>query len=122
MAMEHSELFERAQAFVRSDLSLDVLDDWIVEHLPSLLPPRDNAASRLAGSIQLWIAEMNRGHRSAEEIRVLVADYLRSNVPIVLSSIRLHASSGNASLLAFMPMAPEGQVQIRGDVQVQRVA
>lgn len=77
--------YEKVKAYLRGDLSIEELDRWIVEQLPSLMPPRDDAVSELAGLIQLWVSEVNQGHRAPDEVRSLLQEALRRQGAILVS-------------------------------------
>ncbi len=117
--MEVLSLINMAQAFSRGALALVEFDNWIVLHLPSFLPPHRDAASQLAGLIQLWVAELNQGHRNQDEIRALVGDYMREHAMFMLSEDLVIASSQNEAVQSPVMLIPVGpQIQTGGVVLV----
>jgi hypothetical protein len=101
---------EKVTSYLRGEISLSYLDDWIVAHLPVLVPPRRDIVSELAGLMQLWISESREGHRDEAGIRALVEDYLRHHETLVVFyGPVLRSSSANSSIIP-MPVSigPQG--------------
>ncbi len=98
-AIQDSDFFEMVRSYVRGEISLDELDQWIVERLPSFAPPRQDAVSELAGLIQLSAFEVSQGHRDAQDVRSLVEEYLRRREPIVVSyQVGVHPESASTNV------------------------
>lgn len=109
--IQDANFFEKVRSYLRGDMLLDELDRWIVERLPALVPPRQDAVSELAGLIQLWVSELGQGHRDPEEVRSSVREYLRRHGPVVLSHrIGVHPESGSAN--APTPLFMQGEFQV----------
>lgn len=109
--IQDADFFEKVRSYLKGDMPLDELDRWIVERLPALVPPRQDAVSELAGLIQLWVSELGQGHRDPEEVRSSVREYLRRHGPVVVSfRVGVHPESASASTPIHLFMRGEFQV------------
>jgi len=101
--------FEMVRSYLNGRVSIEELDRWIVERLPSFVPPRQDAVSALAGSIQLWVAEMNAGHRSPDEVRAMVREHLERQGPVIVSAdVDVRSGSASANVVAPLFMGSAG--------------
>ena len=107
MGSDQDEIFlEKVNAYLGGTISISDLDMWIMTNLPAFLPPRRDSISEFAGLIQLWVAERNQAHRTAEEIKELIAAYIRDlpTVTITNASIFSGATSAPISLTIGVPV------------------
>lgn len=77
------DIFGKVSDYLEYRITLEQLEDWLVRNLGLFLsPPSKEApddASELAGTIELGLAEMSKGHRTEEEFRALVGEFIRSH-------------------------------------------
>jgi hypothetical protein len=97
--MQPLHLLNKVMDYLNERISLDDLDEWIVENLLAFVPPRKDTLSELAGRIQLWISELRRGDRVESEVRQLIQDYLSSQQTFILPiGPTRYSSSANTTL------------------------
>lgn len=85
-------IFRKVSDYLEHRITLEELEDWLVRNLGLFLsPPSKDApddASELAGTIELGLAEMSKGHRTEEEFRALVEEFIRSREFVFISLAR----------------------------------
>lgn len=86
----------KVNAYIRGEITLSDLDLWVMINLRPFLPPRRDSISEVAGLIQLWVAERNQGHRTVDEVRELIAAYIREIPTITVTDAEM-VTSGTAS-------------------------
>ncbi len=87
---------ERVQAYLTGASSLALLDQWIMENLETLLQKR-TLWDELALEIQVWVAELNQGHRDEAEIRGLIQAFVDRHAVVIQTGERVSFGSNNVT-------------------------
>ena len=91
------DIFSKVSDYLEYRITLEELEDWLVRNLGLFLsPPSKEApddASELAGTIELGLAEMSKGHRTEEEFRALVGEFIRSRDFVFVSPAKADRAS-----------------------------
>jgi hypothetical protein len=64
-----SEIRREISRYLRGDISLDRFEDWLVQHSWNMQLDSDEAAQKLAASVELRLAEHSSGHLNESELR-----------------------------------------------------
>lgn len=87
---------ERVQAYLAGASSLGVLDQWIMERIETFLARR-TPWDELALELQVWVAEMNQGHRDEGEVRQLIQAFVDRHAVVVRASEPVAFGSSNVT-------------------------
>lgn len=117
--IESADFFERVRSYLDGQIPLSNVDEWIVERVPALAPPRRDAVSELASRIQLWIAELSQGHREEAEVRTLIDDYLRQRKTLVFFAVSSYADSASSTVFSLSVPIPQ-QAPARASLSLRR--
>lgn len=104
--LETRAFVERVQAYLAGKASLAELDQRIMEHLEAFFQ-KETPWDDLALEIQLWVAELNQGHRDEAEIRELIRAFVDRHA-VVVEKTEQHAFGSNNVTSTGYTM-PEGQ-------------
>ena len=119
-----SNIFEKVSDYLENVITLEELEDWMAPNLGLFLSLPPNDASELAGAIELGLAEMTKGHRTEEEFKTLIKEFIKSRDFIFVPSVQSlpnHTSSEHKTYEhKWPPMAPP-QEQHLGWKYVDRV-
>lgn len=64
--------------YLENRITLEELEDWLAPHLGLFISLPGNNASELAATIELGLAEMTNGHRTEDEFRDLLKEFVKS--------------------------------------------
>jgi len=84
--MVTSEIFDKTYQYLNGEISLTELEDWVEARFGLFAALPQGAARHLYGTIELGLAEISIGHRSEDEFRALVREFIRSLDFIFLSA------------------------------------
>lgn len=86
------DIFKKVYDYLEYSITLEELEDWLVRNLGLFIsPPSEDApddASEIAGTLELGLAEMSKGHRTEEEFRALVEEFIRNRDFIIVSPVK----------------------------------
>ena len=78
VGMITSEIFYKAYQYLNGEISLSKLEDWVESRFGLFVALPQGPARDLYGAIELGLAEMSIGHRSEDEFRALVREFIKS--------------------------------------------
>lgn len=71
-----SQFLNLVRRYLSGSLSLDDLEDWFVEHVGTFADRPSDSVSSLAAALMTGLSEMDLGHRTEEELRLLLVQEL----------------------------------------------
>ena len=74
-----SEIFDKIYQYLNREISLGDLEDWVAARFGLFVTLPQGDARDLYGTIELGLAEMSIGHRTEEEFRALVREFIKSH-------------------------------------------
>jgi hypothetical protein len=63
------ELYKRIESYLRGELPLEGLEDWLGDSVAVIAATQDSGAQALSGRVWRLISEFGYGHRSEESLR-----------------------------------------------------
>ena len=107
--VDEGQIYDRARAYVEGQADIAALEDWLVPRLAIFLSlPRDSGPSRLAGYIEMSLAELGDGILTEQEFREGLQAVLReSPIEIFVGPPAISSSSANVATPGFAPIAQD---------------
>ena len=95
-----SAIFWKASQYLKGELDLEALEDWLVPLLPLFLSlPDDSTAAQLVGVIELGRAEMSSGIIDEDELKESIRSFLASLDTIHTYIGGLQTASGSSNTM-----------------------
>jgi hypothetical protein len=90
-------IFDHVTRYLSGEIELSDLETWVVAHLGRLLADPHSTSYRLAGTVELGLAELAAGDITEDEFRDLLVEFelTNTNVIVDLSSAGSFATSTN---------------------------
>lgn len=97
--------------FLDGKLSLQELEDWLVPRLVLFLSVPYHVASKLAGLVELGLAEMSIGHCSEDEFKASLKRFLQDQPALIVDYGRplVHTGSRSTTVVVGATSVPVGQ-------------
>lgn len=73
------EIYSKVSEYIGKSLTLSELESWLVQMLPIYLLSPDSDAAKLAGTIELGLAEIQAGIKSERSLRNILSKYILEN-------------------------------------------
>lgn len=70
--MISNDLRQMLFSFAENEVTLEQFEDWLVPRLPLLISDPDSANAEVVAAVELGLAELSSGIRSATDVRSLV--------------------------------------------------
>lgn len=99
-----NQIRESLARYLRREISLDQVEDWLVERSWNMHRDSDEAAQKLAAAIELRLAEHSSGHLSESSLRSELLSLINKTASVVSFSGGLPAgtSGSNNNVIARM--------------------
>ena len=92
-----TDLIKKLDDYLKKHIPLWELESWLVPRLPMYLDAPDSECGRLAGAIELCLAELQAGLKSERTMRSSLARYLATQQITWYSSEREHQTDTTTS-------------------------
>ena len=77
------ELWQVANQFIESQISVEELEDWLVPRLPAIMQSPDSADADVAATIELGLAEMSHDIINEAQLRAEIARELKKYLTLL---------------------------------------
>ena len=99
MSNESSNIFSEVTRYLASEITLRDLEEWFVPRLGELLSDQYSNSYKLAGTVELGLAEMSIDDIDETSFRAMLREFLLTNptISLNLSDVRTVTGSSNSA-------------------------